>query len=221
MTAITRESWKDILRSAMAILRSLDARGFARPDLAMGGGTVLMFRFEHRLSRDIDLFVSDVQYLSIISPRLNDFTASLVSDYAEQANAVKLVLPHGDIDFVAAAPAIVGDTPGQSLEFEGEQISLESTAEILGKKLLYRAESFMPRDAFDLAIAMEIDNDSAAKAVRAAASKAPVLDRRMDELGRLSPDDLQRDILILEPRRQLSAEMVTRVRQFIRSESVA
>jgi hypothetical protein len=48
MTTITRESWKDILRSAMAILRALDARGFARPDFAMGGGTVLMFRFAHR-----------------------------------------------------------------------------------------------------------------------------------------------------------------------------
>jgi hypothetical protein len=105
MTAITCESWKGKLRSAVEILRALDRRGFARPKLAMGGGTVPMLRFDHRFSRDIDLFVSDVRYLSLISPRRNDYTSSLVSEYWEQANSVKLALPHGDINVVASAPA--------------------------------------------------------------------------------------------------------------------
>src|SRR5580700_9392936 len=111
MVVITHESWKDVLRIAIDVFRALEKRGFARPDFVMGGGTVLMFRLEHRLSRDIDLFLSDVQYLSLFTPRLNDYTASLVSDYVEQANFVKLVLPCGDIDFLAAARALPGDAP--------------------------------------------------------------------------------------------------------------
>ncbi|UBU61945.1 nucleotidyl transferase AbiEii/AbiGii toxin family protein [Acidithiobacillus ferrooxidans] len=29
----------------------------------IGGGTVLMFQYRHRLSRDIDIFITDAQYL--------------------------------------------------------------------------------------------------------------------------------------------------------------
>ena len=54
----TRDSWKEILASAVAILDDLERRGFPPPDIVMGGGTVLMFRFEHRLSRDIDFFLA-------------------------------------------------------------------------------------------------------------------------------------------------------------------
>lgn len=36
-----------------------------------GGGTVLMLRINHRHSKDIDLFVSDPQFLPYVSPRLS------------------------------------------------------------------------------------------------------------------------------------------------------
>ena len=218
MTTLTRDSWKDVLRSAVHILRALEKRGFPRPDFTMGGGTVLMFRFEHRLSRDIDLFLSDVQFISVVSPRLNDYAASVVSDYVEQANAVKLIFAHGDVDFLAAGPVIPDDKSDDFLEFEGEHIRLESTAEILGKKMLYRAESLKSRDAFDLAAAMEYDRPAAARAVRAAASKAAILDRRLDELARLPADALESEILVLERGRHLLADMITRTRRFIADE---
>jgi hypothetical protein len=43
---ITRESWRPILASAVAIFEDLETRGFGCPDVVIGGGTVLMFRFE-------------------------------------------------------------------------------------------------------------------------------------------------------------------------------
>ncbi len=47
--------WEGLLSTALAILDDLDARGLGAPDVAMGGGTVLMMRMHHRLSKDIDL----------------------------------------------------------------------------------------------------------------------------------------------------------------------
>ena len=49
---VTRVTWKQILASAVAILDDLERRQLGTPDVVIGGGTVLMFRFEHRLSKD-------------------------------------------------------------------------------------------------------------------------------------------------------------------------
>jgi hypothetical protein len=104
---------------------------------------------------------------------------------------------------------------GEEIAFEGEIISLDSTAEILAKRLLYRAASLQPRDVFDIAAAVEFDPASAAQAVRAAVSKAPILDRRLQELGRLPAEELERGIRILDHGRALLPGMLDRVRQFI------
>jgi len=215
---VTRDSWKQILASAVAVFSDLEKKGLGSPDVVIGGGTVLMFRFEHRLSKDIDFFLHDVQWLSLLTPRLNDATAAMVTDYVEQANGIKLVLPHGDIDFVVAG--VVTDAEAvETLEFMGRTFFLEPTEEILAKKLFYRAARFQSRDVFDLAAAIEFDKLSAVGAVRAAASKVAILDRRMEELGRMSREELERDILVLERGRHLMAEMIARTRRFIQDET--
>jgi hypothetical protein len=53
---INRDSWQQILASAVSIFDDL-YRKLELPYLVLGGGTVLMFRFEHRLSIDIDFFI--------------------------------------------------------------------------------------------------------------------------------------------------------------------
>ncbi len=40
-----------------------------------------MFRYGHRLSKDIDIFVPDPQYLGYVTPRLSDTAASLTEEY--------------------------------------------------------------------------------------------------------------------------------------------
>jgi hypothetical protein len=75
---ITRDNWKEILASAVEIFEDLEAKGFGMPD-AVIGGTVLMFRFEHRLSKYIDFFMHDAQWLSVLTPRLNDTTDAMTT----------------------------------------------------------------------------------------------------------------------------------------------
>jgi hypothetical protein len=215
---VTRDSWKQILASAVAIFSDLEKKGLGSPDVVIGGGTVLMFRFEHRLSKDIDFFMHDVQWLSLLTPRLNDTTAAMVTDYVEQANGIKLVLPHGDIDFVVSGD-VTDARPVETLDFMGRTFLLEQTEEILAKKLFFRAARFQSRDVFDMAAAIEFDRLPAVAAVRAAASKVAILDRRMEELGGMPREELERDILVLDRGRHLMAEMIVRTRRFIQGEA--
>ncbi|MDM0085110.1 hypothetical protein QTI17_31440 [Variovorax sp. J31P179] len=68
-----------------------------------------MFRHRHRLSKDIDIFVPDPQYLGFVTPRLSDTAADLTQDYTEQPGAfVKLQFEEGEVDFVAA-PNLLAD----------------------------------------------------------------------------------------------------------------
>jgi len=186
--------WEGLLSTALVILDDLEARGVGAPEIAMGGGAALMMRMHHRLSKDIDLFLHDAQWLARLTPRLNDRVAGMVLDYAEQANSVKLVLAQGDIDFVVAG-SVTGVAPQEMLDFRGRRIMLEAMEEILAKKLFFRAASLKPRDVFDLVAAHELFPDAAARAIDAAASRRDLQLARLRELARAPELVLTSDIL--------------------------
>jgi hypothetical protein len=73
-----------------------------------------MFRYGHRLSKDIDIFVPDPQYLGYVTPRLSDRAASLTEEYTEMPGSfVKLQFEEGEIDVVAAPTACPGAAPAR------------------------------------------------------------------------------------------------------------
>jgi hypothetical protein len=182
----------------------------------IGGGTVLMFRFEHRLSKDIDFFMHDVQWLSLLTPRLNDTIAAMTTNYLEQGSGLKLVLPHGDIDFAVSGP--VTDAKAiDSLEFMGRTFLLEATEEILAKKLFYRAARFQPRDVFDFVVALESDRESATRALAAAASNHDLLTRRLEQLSQLPPDKLGEGILPIGDFSRIVPGMIEATRRFMQA----
>jgi hypothetical protein len=187
-------SWEGLLGSAFAILDGLREAGLGSPDVVLGGGTVLMMRLRHRLSRDLDLFLHDAQWLARLTPRLNDRVAKMVRDYSEQANSLKLVMAEGDIDFVVAG-SVTGAQPQQTLEFGGRKIALETTEEILAKKLFFRAALLKPRDAFDLVAASLVQPAAAAMAIEASAPRRGAQVNRLRELIALPPDQLSQDIV--------------------------
>lgn len=187
------EIWKGLLKTALAILDDLEAQGDGAPEVAMGGGTVLMRRMRHRLSRDIDFFMHDAQWLARLTPRLNDRVAAMVRDYSEQANSVKLVLPEGDIDFIVAG-RVTGAAPNETLNFDGHTIMLEATEEILAKKLYYRAALLKPRDVFDLVAASRLFPAAAEAAVEASAPRRQAQLQRLNALAASPSDQLLRDI---------------------------
>ena len=187
-------SWEGLLSTALLILDDIEAQGSGAPDIVLGGGTVLMMRMRHRLSRDIDIFLHDAQWLPRLTPRLNDRVAEIVRDYSEQANSVKLVLPQGDIDFIVAGN-VSGGAPNKTLEFRGHGVTLETTEEILAKKLFYRAALLKPRDVFDLVAASSMFPAAARAAVRASATRRDAQLNRLRALAASPSDQTSTDIL--------------------------
>jgi predicted nucleotidyltransferase component of viral defense system len=145
--------WQGLLQHAYSLIDEIAAHGIPNPFWTFGGGTVLMLRYRHRMSKDIDIFVPDPQYLGYVSPRLSDVAEAVSDKYVEGPGYIKLLLPEGEIDFVAS-PNLTSD-PFEVWELLGRQIKVETSAEIVAKKLWHRGDRATARDLFDLALVIE------------------------------------------------------------------
>ena len=146
--------WQELLPYALSIIDDIQSHGTSNPFWTLGGGTVLMLRYQHRLSKDIDIFVPDPQYLGFVTPRLSDVAAAVSTQYVEdQSSYVKLIRPEGEIDFVVA-PNLT-QSPFEVWNIGGKTIRVETAAEIIAKKLWHRGDSANARDLFDLSLVIE------------------------------------------------------------------
>jgi hypothetical protein len=147
--------WEKLFPRALTLIDEISRYGgIADPFWTLGGGTVLMFRYRHRQSKDIDIFVPDPQYLGFVTPRLSDAAADLTQDYTEQPGSfVKLQFEEGEVDFVAA-PNLLDDA-WDTLEIGGRAVKVETAAEIIAKKMYHRGDRVTARDLFDLALVIE------------------------------------------------------------------
>jgi len=176
--------WQGLLQHAYALIEEIAAHGIQNPFWTFGGGTVLMLRYRHRMSKDIDIFVPDPQYLGYVSPRLSDVAEAVSDKYVEGPGYIKLMRPEGEIDFVAS-PNLTSD-PYEVWELLGREIKVETSAEIVAKKLWHRGDRASARDLFDLALVIEREPS-------ALASASPYLTRHRDEF--LKQVDQRRSVL--------------------------
>ena len=96
---------------------------------------------------------------------------------------MKLLFPEGEIDFIASAPLTSNPTVVETLV--GREINVETSTEIIAKKVWHRGSQFKARDMFDLALVAE-------KEPRALDEIQPVLrDRRDVVLARIAKGDQQ------------------------------
>ncbi|MDP2804803.1 MAG: nucleotidyl transferase AbiEii/AbiGii toxin family protein [Gallionellaceae bacterium] len=145
--------WKSLLEKALWLMDSIESDGYTLPRWSLGGGTVLMFYYAHRKSKDIDIFVPDPQFLGYVNPRLGGRGEEVTADYQDGTEFVKLFLPEGEIDFVASST--LTEKPFEEHEVLGRKILLETPIEIVAKKLWYRGDRATPRDLLDLALVIE------------------------------------------------------------------
>ena len=173
MKSLPSGPWEVLFQRALRLVDDIQRHGgLADPFWTFGGGTVLMFRYGHRLSKDIDIFVPDPQYLGYVTPRLSDTAASLTEEYTEMPGSfVKLQFEEGEIDFVAA-PNLT-DVAWERWEIQGRPVRVETAAEVIAKKMYHRGDRATARDLFDLALVVEREPD----ALKAA---APFLMRNRD-----------------------------------------
>jgi hypothetical protein len=139
--------WECLLVKAF---KQLDAANLSGASWTLGGGTVLMLHFSHRMSKDIDIFFSDKQLLAMVSPRINDGTEDFLKDYIEQDGFCKLLFKEGKIDFIYSRQ--ISDHTPQTRMLVGRLVQCEDPVEIAAKKIFWRNDRFTPRDIFDLAV---------------------------------------------------------------------
>lgn len=165
--------WETLFSRAVVLLDDLSTIGGAQdPFWTLGGGTVLMFRHDHRASKDIDIFVADPQYLGYLTPRLSDKAAEMTSAYVEDASSyVKLQFDEGEIDFVAAPNLL--EAAWEWWNIQGHRVRVEHSAEIIAKKMYHRGNLATARDLFDLCLVIEREPDALRDA-------APFLTRHRD-----------------------------------------
>ncbi|MFD1555861.1 nucleotidyl transferase AbiEii/AbiGii toxin family protein [Paraburkholderia silviterrae] len=150
--------WQTLFRHALTLVDEIRTYGTSSPFWTFGGGTVLMLRYGHRMSKDIDIFVPNPQYLGYVNPRINDTASGITTDYDEHAGFVKLILPEGEIDFVVS-PNLT--SPGyDEWTLMGQLVKVETAAEIVAKKMWYRGDRPTARDLFDLSLVIEKEPDS-------------------------------------------------------------
>ena len=163
--------WETLFQRALVVIDSVKKAGITLSDWSFGGGTVLMRRYRHRFSKDIDIFIPSPQYLNYLSPHLNDTVEAMTGDYTLQAEYLKLQFPEGEIDFVVSAPLTEKPTVTEKL-FDRE-VMVETSTEIVAKKIWHRGDRFRARDIFDLALVAE-------KEPAALRSITPILQDRRD-----------------------------------------
>jgi hypothetical protein len=140
------ENSKKLLGYAMDILYegAVPSRNWS-----IGGGTILANTYNHRLSKDIDIFLDDVQLLSKLSPRFNNKSEDAL-EYDEMSRYISLTFPEGKVDFIAS-PQITKFS-ARKQQFLEKNVRLDDVVEIVSKKLFFRGFQAVQRDIFDLVI---------------------------------------------------------------------
>jgi len=147
------KAWETLFQRALTLIDSVSAAGGILNEWTFGGGTVLMRRHRHRFSKDIDIFIGDPQCLGYLSPRLSNAVEAMTTHYIEQSGFVKLYFPEGEIDFVVSGS--LTQNPTRTEELLGRPVAVETSAEIIAKKVWHRGPEFTARDIFDLAMVIE------------------------------------------------------------------
>lgn len=181
-------SWRLLLSRAIIGLEQLKQQGQPVPDWILGGGTALMLHSDHRLSKDIDAFIDDPQYLGIMSPDVTDVWDCRTWDKA--AHYLKLGYVEGEIDFIVSGPLSNLATTFREVDLTDlpakrkVTIEIEHPAEIALKKIHYRPTMLKARDIFDIAVVDSIDHQALVGNLKKIADKKSALLKRLNGIDR-------------------------------------
>lgn len=172
--------WRSLLHDAITLLDTLKEQ----PKWTFGGGTALAVFYKHRISYDVDIFVSDSEAVTALSPHKNPATKALLGEHSYQfpGHYLKLELDKGEIDFIVGGRRT--DEPTQPWEFEGRTILIETPWEAAIKKIFYRPSTFKVRDVFDLAAVIDHDGKKLQTYLPEVEDK---LDKLIDRIDALAP----------------------------------
>lgn len=148
--------WATLLEKALIALDSLDG---GAGHWTFGGDTALARALQHRIAYDVDILLDSSTALRNLAPNINPVTKSICNNWQWPGKHLKLEIKDvGEIVFLDA-PSFIDDAT-YKFEFAGRTILIDRPAEILTKKLIYRASTFTVCDTYDLAAVYLYDRDA-------------------------------------------------------------
>ena len=132
--------------------------------IRFGGGTALaIYYFQHRLSFDIDLFVTDVQILNYLSPKhwIDETNKFNTSKYIDLSNHIRVLEKKNNIkvDVLVSQSASSDYFLDNSKDIFCSDVYIESIEDIIAKKIVYRRNDNLTRDIIDIAIAIKLKDE--------------------------------------------------------------
>ncbi|MDL2314230.1 nucleotidyl transferase AbiEii/AbiGii toxin family protein [Desulfovibrio sp. OttesenSCG-928-C14] len=172
------DAWKKLFGYA---LERLTAAKLPENSWSFGGGMVLMLKYNHRFSKDIDIFFRDQQLLAAVSPRINDAAEASILDYSEHTQFTKIQFAEGEVDFIVSRQ--LTDCQPEVGNVLGRKVYVDSPVEIVAKKIFFRADEFKPRDLFDLAVVYSALKSELLKNAFAFSAQLHTLEQRIGALA--------------------------------------
>jgi acetyl esterase/lipase len=156
MRSLPSGPWEVLFQRALRLVDDIQRHGgLADPLWTFGGGTVLMFRYGHRLSKDIDIFAPNPQYLGYVTPRLvraqGVAPREIVLAGDSAGGNLALALLHRLREFgepmpactVALSPFVDFTRSGPSLVLNERRDPMFTVAALVGLRRLYLAPQQM------------------------------------------------------------------------------
>jgi hypothetical protein len=178
--------WAKLFRIACALIRQVNSGQSIIDRWTLGGGTAMMLQIDHRESHDVDIFLSDPQWLSFLDPQKRDFRFDVwPTDYESDGSSFQKFAfkDIGEIDFIVGRA--MTSSPAIEATIENETTLLEAIPEIIAKKIYHRGPSIKPRDIFDIAASGEQHADSVIDALQ---SYRDEVQTTLKTLDKLNPD---------------------------------
>lgn len=128
--------------------------------IRFGGGTALaIYYFQHRLSFDIDLFVTDVQVMNYLSPKhwIEETKLFNGNKYIDLSNHIRVLFRENNIkvDILVSQDYLGKYLLDDSNTIFSSTVYVESIEDIIAKKIVYRRHDNLTRDIIDIAVSIK------------------------------------------------------------------
>ncbi len=187
-----------------------------------GGGTALsIFHFQHRISFDIDIFVTESQVFDFLHPKWF-IDESVVFDHhnyrfdalnshlqLKTTNAIK-------VDFLLSESIINPPILNTTLDLDYD-LYYESIEDIIAKKIRWRKEDNLTRDIFDIGVALFYDKDIFQNLIDSRYISHDELQLLNQSLQKLNSEKYHIEISKIQPQSKEHQEIANNAKKIIES----
>lgn len=172
--------------------------------IRFGGGTALaIYYFQHRLSFDIDLFVSDVQILNYLSPKhwIDETNRFNNNKYIDLSNHIRVLEKKNNIkvDVLVSQSTSSNYLLDNSKVIFTSDVYVESIEDIIGKKIVFRRNDNLTRDIIDIAIAIKLKDGILQNMIKSGLINKIDLKELKTSLDNLDKTTFEEEIEIIAP----------------------